>query len=138
VLRPGDVAAGYLKAVEQKAGAAGIDLIRGDEAQDFTERELEGGTVCGVGEGELTAFLLSQARVLYGRAVGGVVVAEVLAAQRPGAATPPVGVDMAAEIAGVIRRCSGFGGGLFDLFGDGYGGYPPPRGFVSKYSKIKT
>ena len=136
--RFGDVAASYLKAVEQKTGAAGIDLIGSDETQDFTERELEGGAVRGVGKGEFIAFLFAQARVLDGRPVGGVVVAEVLAAQRPGAATPPVGVHMAAEIAGVILRCGGFSGGVLDLFGDGHGGYPPPRGFVSKYSKIKT
>jgi hypothetical protein len=136
--RFGDVAAGYLKAIEQKAGAAGIDLVGGDAAQDFTQRELKGGTIRGIGEVELIAFLFAQARVLDGRPVGGVVVAEVLAAQRPGAATPSVGVDMAAAVAGVIRRCGGFGGGLFDLFGDGHDGYPPPRGFVAKYSNIKT
>jgi hypothetical protein len=133
-----DVAAGYLKAVEQKAGAAGINLVGGDEAQNFTERELESGTVRGVGEAKFIAFLFAQARVLDGRAVGSVVVAEVLAAQRPGAATPPVGVDMAAAVAGVILRCGGFGGGVLDLLGDGHGGYPPPRGLAAKYSKIET
>jgi hypothetical protein len=136
--RFGDVAAGYLKAVEQKAGAAGIDLVGGDAAQDFTQRELEVSAVCGVGKDEFIAFLSAQTRVLNRRPVGGMVVAEVLAAQRPGAATPPIGVDMAAEVAGVILRCGGFGGGLLDLVGDGHGGYPPPRGLVAKYSKIKT
>lgn len=136
--RFGDVAAGYLKAIEQKAGAAGIDLVGSDEAQDFTQRELKGGAVRGIGEVELIAFLSAQTRVLDRRPVGGVVVAEVLVAQRPGAATPPVGVDMAAKVAGVILRCGGFGGGVLDLLGDGHGGYPPPRGFASKYSKIKT
>jgi len=132
-----DVAAGDLKAVEQKSGAAGIDLVGGDAAQDFSERDLEFGAVCGVSEGELIAFLFAQARVLYGRPVGCVVVAEVLAAQRAGAATPPVGMDMAAEIVGAIRRWGSFGGGVFDLFRDGHGGYPPSPGFGLKVFKNK-
>ncbi len=95
-VRPGHVVAGYLKAIEQKAGAARIDLIGEDEAQNFSERELEGGAVRGVNEGKLIAFLFALARILDGRAVFGVVVAEVLAAQRPRAATPPISMDMAA------------------------------------------
>ena len=61
--RFGDVAAGYLKAVEQKAGSAGIDLVGSDATQDFAKRDLEGRAVRGIGEGELIAFLFPQTRV---------------------------------------------------------------------------
>ena len=41
-----------LEAVEQKAGAFGVDLVGGEGAQDFGENHLDGGAVFEHGQGE--------------------------------------------------------------------------------------
>ena len=48
----GEVVAGDLEAVEHDAGAAGIDLAGGHEAQDFADGVLDGAAVFKVGDGE--------------------------------------------------------------------------------------
>jgi hypothetical protein len=42
---PGQVEAGDLQAVEEQAGAARIDVIGGNAAQDFTDGELDAAAV---------------------------------------------------------------------------------------------
>jgi hypothetical protein len=42
-----EVEAGDLKAVEEEAGAAGIDVVGGDALEDFADRGLDGGAVFG-------------------------------------------------------------------------------------------
>jgi len=43
----GEVEAGDLEAVEEEAGAAGVDVVRGDALQDFADGGLDGGAVFG-------------------------------------------------------------------------------------------
>jgi hypothetical protein len=40
-----EVEAGDLKAVEEEAGAAGVDVVGGDALEDFADRGLDGGAV---------------------------------------------------------------------------------------------
>ena len=47
-----EVDGGDLEAVEQEAGAAGVDLVAGDAAEDLADGELDGGAVFGQGEVE--------------------------------------------------------------------------------------
>ena len=47
-----EVDGGDLEAVEQEAGAAGVDLVGGDAAEDLADGELDGGAVFGEGEVE--------------------------------------------------------------------------------------
>ena len=76
----GEVGAGDLEAVEEEAGAAGVDLVAGDAAEDFADGELDGGAVFGHGEVEVGLVGLALAWVLHGAAGGVVVVAEVFVA----------------------------------------------------------
>jgi hypothetical protein len=43
----GEVEAGDLEAVEEKTGAAGVDVVGGDALQDFADGGLDGGAVLG-------------------------------------------------------------------------------------------
>jgi len=98
VLGAGQVEAGDLEAVEQEAGAAGVDGVGGDAAQDLADRCLDGGTVLGIGqvEGGLLA-----AAVLYfpfwdGTARIVVIEAKFFLAERWARATVAIGEDMTA------------------------------------------
>ena len=72
----GQVEAGDLEAVEEQAGAARIDFVGGDAAEDFADGLLDGGTVLGVGEGEAGLAALAGGGVLDGAAGAVVEVAE--------------------------------------------------------------
>jgi hypothetical protein len=99
-LRLGQVEAGDLEAVEEKAGAAGVDVVGGDALQDLADGKLDGGPIVGIGqrkvEGGTAAAAL--ARVGDGLARGVVVVAEVFAAQAWARAALAVGEDVAALV----------------------------------------
>jgi hypothetical protein len=41
----GEVEAGDLEAVEEEAGAAGVDVVGGDALEDFADGGLDGGAV---------------------------------------------------------------------------------------------
>ncbi len=95
----GKVEAGDLEAVEEKAGAARVDVVGGDALEDladgvldgrpvFRERDLEGGATAAAGAWVLCRF----AGVV-------VVVAEVFSAEAWAAAAVAVGEDVAALVA---------------------------------------
>ncbi len=92
----GKVEAGDLEAVEQQAGAAGVEVVGGDALQDLAERELEGGAVFGPGEVEDGEACLARGGVFDGTAGGVVEVAEVLVAKTGAAAAAAFGEDVAA------------------------------------------
>jgi hypothetical protein len=46
-LRFGEVEAGDLEAVEEEAGASGIDVVGGDALEDFADGGLDGGAIFG-------------------------------------------------------------------------------------------
>jgi hypothetical protein len=110
----GEVEAGDLEAVEEEAGAAGVDVVGGDALEDFADGGLDGGTVFRqrqVEGGAAAAALFWVDDWLSG---GVVVVAELFAAQAWARAAAAVGEDVAALV----------------LFG-GFGGVvhgPSPRG----------
>ncbi len=92
----GEVEAGDLEAVEEEAGAAGVDVVGGDALEDFTDGGLDGGTVFGEGQVEGGAAAAALARVCDGLAGGVVVVAELLLAEAWAGAAVSVGEDVAA------------------------------------------
>ena len=100
----GEVGAGGLQAVEQKAGALGVDPICGNPVEDFADGELHGGSVFGAGQDEFVAAKLARAGLFAGDGLtGGVmVVAEVLGAERGRGAAMAVGKDVAADVANVF------------------------------------
>ena len=51
----GEVEAGDLQAVQEEAGAAGVDAVGGDAEEDFADGVLDGGSVFWAGEGKLGA-----------------------------------------------------------------------------------
>ena len=77
-VRFGQVEAGDLEAVEEQAGAAGVDVVGGDAAEDFSDGLLDRGTVLGVGEGEAGLAAVAGGGVLDGAAGVVVEVAEGL------------------------------------------------------------
>jgi hypothetical protein len=94
----GQVEAGDLEAVEEEAGAAGVDVIGGYAAEDFSDGMLDGGTVLRqrkVESGSATSALLRIGDRFSG---GVVVVAEVFSAQARAAAAVAVGEDVAALV----------------------------------------
>ena len=95
----GEVGAGDLEAVEEEAGAARVDLVAGDAAEDFSDGELDGGAVFGHGEVEVGLLGSALVWVLDGAAGGVVVVAEVFVAEAGAAAAVAVGEDVAALVA---------------------------------------
>ncbi len=48
-LRFGEVEAGDLEAVEEEAGATGVDVVGGDALEDLADGVLDGGSVFGEG-----------------------------------------------------------------------------------------
>ncbi len=108
----GQVEAGDLEAVEEEAGALGVDLVAGDAEQDLADGALDGGAVLGQGDVEVGLAAATVAGVLDRAAGGVVVVAELLVAQAWAAAAVAVGEDVAALVAfrgvlhGGIPRCT--------------------------------
>jgi len=56
----GEVGGGDLEAVEEQAGALGVDVVGGDAAQDFADGELDGGAVFGLGHVEGGLFAAAE------------------------------------------------------------------------------
>ena len=105
VTRLGEVGGGDLEPVEEQAGAARVDVIEGDAAEDLADGELDGGAVFGQGEIKGGATGATGLGAADGLAGGVVEVAEGLAAEAGRAAAAAVGVDVAAALA------LGLGGG---------------------------
>jgi hypothetical protein len=120
----GQVEAGDLEAVEEEAGAAGVDVVGGDALQDFTDGGLDGGAVFGQGQMEGGAAAAALLRVGDGFSRGVVVVAELFLAEAGACAAVAVGEDVAAL---VLFRC--FGGVLHG---------PSPRGVFCAKSSEET
>ena len=97
----GEVEAGDLEAVEEEAGAAGIDVVGGDAAENFADGKLNAGTIVGIGQRKVEDGAAASAllRVGDGFSGGVVVVAEVFSAQAGAAAAVAVGEDVAALVA---------------------------------------
>jgi hypothetical protein len=109
----GQVEAGDLEAVEEQAGAARVDVVGGDAAENFADGLLDGAAVFRVGEGEAGLAAAASGGVLDGAAGVVVVVAEVFGAFGAtdgwAAAAAAVGEDVAALETG------GFGFGCDDF-----------------------
>jgi hypothetical protein len=108
----GEVGAGDLEAVEEQAGAFGVDLVVGDAAQDLADGGLDGEAVLGEGDVEAGLAAATAARVVDGAAGGVVVVAELLGAEAGAGATVSVGEDVAALVLDG-GRCGGWCGGVW-------------------------
>ncbi len=107
----GEVHGGDLEAVEEEAGAAGVELVGGEAEEDFADGGLDGGAVFRAGEGEGgAAGLAGGAGVEFGFwdgfSGGVVVVAEEFVAQGWAAAAVAVGEDVAALEAGFVSVVS--------------------------------
>ena len=126
----GQVEGGDLEAVEEQAGAAGVEVVGGDALEDLADGGLDGGAVLGEGQVEGGAAGAAGARVGGGAAGGVVVVAEVLVAERGAAAAVAVGEDVAALEA--------FGLLWLVLWRGVFHGVSPPGRKCAKYSKEKT
>ena len=94
----GQVEAGDLEAVEEQAGAAGVDVVGGDALEDLADGGLDGGAVFGEGQVEGGAAAAALARVRDGFAGGVVVVAELFLAEAWAGAAVSVGEDVAALV----------------------------------------
>jgi hypothetical protein len=110
----GKVKAGDLEAVEEKAGAAWVDIIGGDALEDFADGGLNGGAVLWEWQVEGGAAASALFWISDGAARGVVVVAEFLVAQADAAAAVTVGEDVTA-----LEALWRFG------FGDGVVHVPP-------------
>jgi hypothetical protein len=111
---PGKVEAGDLEAVEEQTGAAGVDVVGGDAAEDFADGLLDGGTVFWEWDFEGGAAASAGARMWRRFSGVVVVVAEIFSAQAWTAAAMAIGKDVAALV-------------LFGCFGCVLHG-PSPRG----------
>ncbi len=96
----GEVEARDLEAVEEQAGAAGVDVVGGDAAENFADGKLNAGTIVGIGQRKVEdgAAASSLLRAGDGFSGGVVVVAEVFSAQAGAAAAVAVGEDVAALV----------------------------------------
>jgi hypothetical protein len=103
----GEVEAGDLEAVEEEAGAAGVDVVGCDALKDFADGGLDCGTVFGQREVEVGAAAAALFWVRDWLSCGVVVVAELFAAQAWAGAAVTVGEDVAALV-----LFGGFGGVL--------------------------
>jgi hypothetical protein len=117
--RFGEVEAGDLEAVEEEAGAAGVDVVGGDALKDLADGVLDGGTVFRERDFEGGAAGFTGAGVGCGFAGGVVVVAEIFSAEAWAAAAVAVGEDVAALEAF----------GCFGLRLDGVVHGPSPTGY---------
>jgi hypothetical protein len=100
----GQVDASDLEAVEEEAGALGVDFVAGDAAEDLADGGLDGGAILGVGQVEGGAAIATLAGVGDRAASGVVVVTEFFLAKAWAGAAASVGEDVAALV-------------LFDRFG---------------------
>ena len=108
----GQVAAGDLEAVEEESGAAGVEFVGGDAAEDMSDGGLEVRAVVGIGEGEVEgpASAAALARIGDGTAGGVVVVAELFLSEAGAGATAAVNEDVAAFVAyGLVGAGAGVG-----------------------------
>ena len=94
----GEVEAGDLKAVEEKAGSSGVDFVGGDSLEDLADGVLDGGLVFGEREVEGGSAVFSCSWIFDLQAVVVVVVAEWLVAEAWAAAAAAVGEDVAALV----------------------------------------
>jgi hypothetical protein len=94
----GEVEAGDLEAVEEEAGAAGVDVVGGDAAEDLADGGLDGGAVFREGQVEGGAAAATLARVGDRLAGVAVVVAELFLAETWAGAAVSVGEDVAALV----------------------------------------
>jgi hypothetical protein len=101
----GEVDAGDLEAVEEEAGAARVDFVGGDAAENLADGGLDGGPVLGVGQVEGGAAAAALARVGDRAAGGVVVVAEFFLAEAWAGAAAPVGEDVAALVLFGVLGC---------------------------------
>jgi hypothetical protein len=102
IWRPyGEVEAGDLEAVEEEAGAAGVDVVGGDTLEDLADDKLNAGAIVEIGERDFEdgAAAAASAWVLRGSSGCVVVVAEVFGAETWAAAAVAVGEDVAALVA---------------------------------------
>jgi hypothetical protein len=105
--------AGNLEAVEEDAGALGVELVGGEAADDLVEGGEEFAAVGGGGQGEASACVVGGSD---GGAAGGVVeVAEELGAEGGGATGVAVGEDV-----GAVLDWHGVGASPRVLFGLGF------------------
>jgi hypothetical protein len=127
----GEVETGDLEAVEEKAGAAGVDVVGGDALEDLADGVLDGGTVFWKRDLEGGAAAPTGARVLCGFPGGVVVEAEVFPAEAGAAAAVAVGEDVAAlETSGCFGLwCLGLR--CLALWRDGVVHWSPPHRVLS-------
>ena len=92
----GEVEAGDLEAVEEEAGAAGVDFVGGDALEDLAYGGLDGGSIFWEGQVEGGAAAAALFRVGDGFSGGVVVVTEFFVVQAGAAAAVAVGEDVAA------------------------------------------
>jgi hypothetical protein len=95
----GEVEAGDLEAVEEKAGAAGVNVVGGDALEDLADGVLDGGAVFGERDLEVGAAAAPGVRILCRSAGVVMVVAEVFSAEAGASAAVAVGEDVAALVA---------------------------------------
>lgn len=97
-LGSGEIGGGDLEAVEEETGAARVDAVGGDAAEDFADGLLDGGAV--VGDGEIEDGAAGAAGFEGGGgdgfAVGVVVETKIFVAEGWAAAAESGGVDVAA------------------------------------------
>ncbi len=91
-----EVEAGDLEAVEEEAGAAGVDVVGGDAAENFADGKLNAGTIVGIGKRKVEGGAAAAALLRAGDGFSGgvVVVAEVFSAEAGAAAAVAVGEDV--------------------------------------------
>jgi len=107
-LRPRQVEAGDLQAIEQQPGAARIQIVGGDALQHLAERELQGGAVLGHAALEGAQAGLARGGVFHRAARSVVEVAEIFVAQADRAAAAAPGKDVTAlEALRRLRLLSG-------------------------------
>ncbi len=94
-----EVGGGDLERIEEEAGAARVNVVGGDAAEDLADGELDGGAVLGQGEIEGGVAGAPALGLCDGLAGGVVEVAEGLATEAGRAAAAAVGVDVAAALA---------------------------------------
>jgi hypothetical protein len=99
VLVFGQVCAGDLEAVEEQAGAFGVDGGGGKALEDLGDGCLNGAAIFWDGQLEGVGTVVAIAEMFGGAAGGVVVVAEVLATQAWAAATVAIGKDVTALVA---------------------------------------
>ena len=98
-----EVGAGDLESVEEESGAFWVEDFEGDALEDFSDGDLDGGSVLGHGEVEVGVGVGDGAVVEClgaAEAAGGVVVvAELFVAERGASAAVSLGEDVAALVA---------------------------------------